>query len=196
MLGAYETAAYYRNRIWNYDGGYDNRITSYNVCYTKLLRGINGWCENSAIIIGSEEDAELLEYRDISACVVAQTTLIFEKWQKIIKILNKKFANVLKFDTICSATANRQAEAKKVSLEVDQMVVIGDRDSSNTQKLYELCCVNCPNTIQIEGYGELPPLNKTISKIGITAGASTPEWVINRITSYNVCYTKLLRLFY
>ncbi len=145
------------------------------------VEGINGWCENSAIIIGSEEDAELLEYRDISACVVAQTTLIFEKWQKIIKILNKKFANVLKFDTICSATANRQAEAKKVSLEVDQMVVIGDRDSSNTQKLYELCCVNCPNTIQIEGYGELPPLNKTISKIGITAGASTPEWVIKEV---------------
>jgi 4-hydroxy-3-methylbut-2-enyl diphosphate reductase len=115
-------------------------------------------------------------------CVVAQTTLTKEKWENVIKLLNKKFENILKFDTICSATSDRQTEAAKVAKIVDMMLVVGGTSSSNTQKLYEICKKHCKETYKIETSGDIPPVDiKKIEKIGITAGASTPEWVIKEV---------------
>lgn len=146
------------------------------------VKGINGWCDNKAIIVYDEEDVNSIKSVNKKVCVVAQTTLTKEKWEYVIKLLNKKFENILKFDTICSATSDRQNEAAKVAKIVDMMLVVGGTSSSNTQKLYEICTRHCKETYKIETSGEIPPVDiKKIEKIGITAGASTPEWVIKEV---------------
>ncbi len=144
--------------------------------------GINGWCNNTAFIIDSIEQVKTLPNIEKNICVVAQTTFIREKWKKIIESLNKRFENVLKFDTICNATDKRQSEADKISKEVDMVLVIGGEHSSNTNKLFEICRANCPKTYKIQTASDIPPVDiKKIKKIGITAGASTPDWVIKEV---------------
>ncbi|KNY26199.1 bifunctional 4-hydroxy-3-methylbut-2-enyl diphosphate reductase/30S ribosomal protein S1 [Pseudobacteroides cellulosolvens] len=148
------------------------------------VKGINGWCDDTASIVYSEDDVKSMNADNKNICVVAQTTITKEKWETINNFLNKKFENILKFDTICSATSNRQNEAECVAKNVDAMVVIGGKNSSNTQKLYEICKKYCSKTYQIETSGDLPPMDiKNIKKIGITAGASTPDWVIKEVIS-------------
>jgi 4-hydroxy-3-methylbut-2-enyl diphosphate reductase len=143
--------------------------------------GINGWCGGKALIISSEQEAAALDYSGEKAAIVAQTTYKRTKFEEIFELLNKKFAFVLKFDTICNATVQRQAEADELSRIVDAMIVIGGRNSSNTQKLYEICKENCSETYLIEKADELPIFDKNIKKVGITAGASTPETVIKEV---------------
>ncbi len=148
------------------------------------VKGINGWCQNSAIIIGADENYdEILQKSDeIPLSLVAQTTMRKEKVKKIENFLKKHFTNVNFFDTICSATEERQLAAKKLSEECDVMLVFGGRNSSNTEKLYEICCEGCKDTYKVENAKELNELahllkNKKIKKVGITAGASTPDKV-------------------
>jgi 4-hydroxy-3-methylbut-2-enyl diphosphate reductase len=144
--------------------------------------GINGWCNNTAYIIDKEEQVNSLPDIAKNICVVAQTTFIREKWEKIIHCLNKRFENVLKFDTICNATDKRQTEAEKISKEVDMVLVIGGENSSNTNKLYEICKANCRQTYKIQTADDIPSVDiKKFKKIGITAGASTPDWVIKEV---------------
>jgi len=143
--------------------------------------GINGWCEGKAFIVADEKDAEALPSSDKKAVVVAQTTFKRAKYEDICEVLKKKFAFVIKFDTICNATVQRQSEADSLSRKVDMMIVIGGRNSSNTQKLYEICKENCSQTYLIENKDELPPIDKKVRRAGITAGASTPEKVIKEV---------------
>lgn len=144
--------------------------------------GINGWCNNKAYIADNIEDIDKIPNSIEKACVVAQTTITNEKWENLNKYLKNKIENIIKFDTICSATSLRQSEAAQIAKQVEMMLVIGSRSSSNTQKLYEICKSNCNNTYIIETSGELPPVNiKNIEKIGITAGASTPDWIIKEV---------------
>lgn len=146
------------------------------------VKGISGWCENTAYIVDSVEEAGELPESDRKTFVVAQTTMIGEKWNAITDLLKIKFKNMEKFDTICNATISRQEEAAKIAQTVDCMIVVGSRNSSNTQKLYEICKNYCSNTYKIEMVGELPPLNiKKIKRLGITAGASTPDWIIKEV---------------
>ncbi len=149
------------------------------------VKGINGWCNNSAIIIGADEnyDEILQKNGEILLSLVAQTTMRKEKVKKIEIFLKKHFTNVEFFDTICNATEERQLAAKKLSDECDLMLVFGGKNSSNTQKLYEICCEGCKDTYKIENAKELNELahllkNKNLKKVGITAGASTPDKVI------------------
>jgi len=144
------------------------------------VKGINGWCEGKALIVSDERDAENLDYSDERICAVAQTTFRQSRYDAIFETLKKKFAFALKFDTICNATVERQTEAAELSKVADAMVVIGGWNSSNTQKLYEICRQNCPQTYLIENADELPSLNN-IKTVGITAGASTPDWVIKEV---------------
>ena len=144
--------------------------------------GINGWCDNNAFIIEDEDEVDELPDIKKKICIVAQTTFIREKWEKIILRLNKRFENVLKFDTICNATDKRQTEAEKISKMVDMVLVIGGNNSSNTNKLYQICKANCDNTFKVQTADDIPPVDiKKIKKIGITAGASTPDWVIKEV---------------
>ncbi|NLL05062.1 MAG: bifunctional 4-hydroxy-3-methylbut-2-enyl diphosphate reductase/30S ribosomal protein S1 [Clostridiaceae bacterium] len=144
--------------------------------------GIDGWCSNKASVVDSIEDVDMLEIKNDKICVVAQTTLSKQKWEKLIKYLENKYGKIEKFDTICTATSTRQNEASEISKKVDLMIIIGGKHSSNTQKLYEICKENCPLTYKVETSGELPPVDiKKINKIGISAGASTPDWVIEEV---------------
>ena len=144
------------------------------------VKGINGWCGGKALIVPDEKEAENLPVSDEKICSVAQTTFRQSRYDAIFETLKKKFAFALKFDTICNATVERQTEAAELSRTADAMIVIGGRNSSNTQKLYEICRQNCPRTYLIENADELPSLDN-IKTVGITAGASTPDWVIKEV---------------
>ena len=148
------------------------------------VKGINGWCENSAFIVATPEECEeiLNNNKDLPISIVAQTTLRPQKAKKIEEILKKYFTNVVFFDTICSATEERQRSAEILAKESQVMLVLGGKNSSNTEKLYEICREHCTDTFKIENAKELDGLahlfKKNIKKVGITAGASTPDKVI------------------
>jgi (E)-4-hydroxy-3-methyl-but-2-enyl pyrophosphate reductase len=140
--------------------------------------GINGWCDNKAII---SKDGVNLDKLPNKLCVVSQTTEKQSNWEKVLSIVVKKCKEFIAFNTICSATEFRQKSAEEISQKVDMMVVLGGRNSSNTTKLYEVCKSNCLNTIHVENSGEIPDdiINSNkIKTIGVTAGASTPDWII------------------
>lgn len=147
------------------------------------VKGINGWCDNSAIIIDNAEDAQKTELNsDKNYTVVVQTTFRESKYNSILDIFNQKSNNITAFNTICSATEERQKEAVDISKSVDKMLVIGDKGSSNTQKLFEICEKNCQNTSYIETFHDLVLNNyKFNDKIGVTAGASTPSAIIKEV---------------
>lgn len=147
------------------------------------VRGINGWCENSAIIIDNVEDANKIVLEEGKMYkVVVQTTFRESKYNDILDVINKKSEHISANNTICSATEERQSEAVKISKNVDKMLVIGDKGSSNTQKLYEICKKNCQNTYYIETIKDLVLNNYEINdKIGVTAGASTPPAIIKEV---------------
>ena len=143
--------------------------------------GINGWCDNKAIIT---KNGDLPEGLPSKICAVSQTTEKEENWQNTIKNLTSDSIDLLAYNTICSATEVRQKSAEEISKEVDAMIVIGGKNSSNTTKLYEIAKKNCQNTIHIENASELPEEyinNSNYKNIGITAGASTPDWIIREV---------------
>ena len=154
------------------------------------VMGIRGRCSGENVfVVNSEEEAEALEGQIMSKNVVlvAQTTLRKDFLKKIAKILKKHFTNAEIFDTICSATNERQLAAAELAEEADAMIVVGGAESSNTKKLYELCREHCTDTVCIENAKEL---NKYIKQgkfpaskklVGITAGASTPGAVIKEV---------------
>jgi len=140
--------------------------------------GINGWCENKAFIVNSVEEANNLPMFD-KLCVVSQTTNMIEKFNNITSVLKEKAEDVVIYDTICNATKVRQEAAIELSKYVDAMVVLGGLHSSNTKKLSELSRLNCKNVFHVETIEDLSLQDiRNFNKIGITAGASTPDWII------------------
>ncbi len=144
--------------------------------------GINGWCENSAHIISSVEDFGKINIEK-PLCMVVQTTFSLKVWNKIKKFVKTSCQTVQIFDTICSATEDRQNEAEKMAASVDTVVVIGGKHSSNTKKLVDICKSHCADTYHIETVSELPNETWSNRNIGVTAGASTPEWIIKEVIS-------------
>jgi 4-hydroxy-3-methylbut-2-enyl diphosphate reductase len=143
--------------------------------------GINGWCNDNAIIT---KDGSLPDELPNKICAVSQTTERKENWDKTVANLSNKSVEVLTYNTICLSTDERQRSAEKLSKEVDAMIVVGGKNSSNTTKLYQLAKANCANTIHVENSSELPEEyinNNNFEKIGITAGASTPDWIIREV---------------
>ena len=141
--------------------------------------GINGWCNYEAEVIDSESKYIDKDFSDCSLCVVAQTTIKKENFVQIVQILKNTCKSTIEFDTICSATKNRQEEAAALAAESDCMIVVGGRSSSNTKKLYEISKKLCSHTYHVETADELP--QKQYNKIGITAGASTPARIIQEV---------------
>ncbi|MBR4724056.1 MAG: 4-hydroxy-3-methylbut-2-enyl diphosphate reductase, partial [Clostridia bacterium] len=137
--------------------------------------GINGWCGDDAIITYDEKFQMPENFIDLPICVVAQTTINRNIFVQIVQNIENACKKVVVFDTICSATKDRQSEAYELSSRCDIMFVIGSRESSNTGKLYKISRENCPETYLIENFEDIPQnLNIKNKKIGITAGASTP----------------------
>ncbi|WP_414697563.1 4-hydroxy-3-methylbut-2-enyl diphosphate reductase [Peptacetobacter sp. AB845] len=147
--------------------------------------GINGWCKNTAITIKTIEEAEVLELNnDKSYCAVAQTTMNLEVYRKIVEILKTKADDIEFNNTICSSTKARQEAARELASEMDCMIVIGGKHSSNTQKLVGICKEVCP-TFAIETRDDLDVEEiKKYENVGITAGASTPDWIIDDIIEF------------
>ncbi len=143
------------------------------------VMGINGWCENSAIILATEEEAKMTKFDTNLVCVVSQTTFVKNIFKKISFFLKKTCNDIVIFDTICNATEERQKEAHELAHKSDMMIVLGGRNSSNTQKLYAICKKQCDNTFLLERISELDlGCNFDHKKVGITAGASTPAVII------------------
>ncbi len=145
--------------------------------------GINGWCNDTAII---SKDGENIDAIKSKVCVVSQTTEKQSNWEKVLNRIISLAKEIIAFNTICNATEERQESANKLSKEVDLMIVLGGYNSSNTTKLYEICKKNCENTYHVEKVDSslLNMIgNENINKIGITAGASTPEYVIEEAIS-------------
>lgn len=142
--------------------------------------GINGWCQNTAITINSLEEAQNTELEEnINYALVVQTTFQTDVFESIIECLNKKSSNIEIFRTICSATGDRQKEAVEIAKIADQMIVLGDKSSSNTRKLYEISKKYCKNVYLCERICDLELQNiKNNGTMGITAGASTPSVII------------------
>ena len=140
--------------------------------------------ENSETLLGAIEDGIFEKFNKKNLILAAQTTQNLSEWKKTEEILKKLYTNRLIFDTICSVTETRQQEAAALSARSDLMIVIGGKDSSNTAKLYGICKKICPQTVWIERPDELAELNlitSTHTKVGITAGASTPSGVIQEV---------------
>ena len=145
--------------------------------------GINGWCQNSAIIFEDAADiASLGLSKEEKYAVVVQTTFRQSRWEETISALKKEGLHLELFHTICSATEKRQTEAEGLSQNVNKMIVIGDKNSSNTRKLVEICKNFCKNTLHIETICDLELNNFSLNdKIGITAGASAPPAIIKEV---------------
>ena len=145
--------------------------------------GIKGWAKDNVTVIQSAEDAECFTAdRKEKICIVSQTTFNYNKFKDLVEIIMKKSYDVSVLNTICNATKERQTEAESIAESVDAMIVIGDKHSSNTQKLVEICRKACDNTYYIQTLDDLD-LNQLGSEetVGITAGASTPNNIIEEV---------------
>lgn len=143
--------------------------------------GINGHCNNEAYIVYDEEITEDINWSEKDICIVAQTTIKKEIFVQKVHFFKNTCKSTLIFDTICSTTRNRQLEAEELSKKCDMMIVVGGKESSNTQKLYEISKANCANTYYVENFEDIPQREKNIRKVGITAGASTPGSIIEEV---------------
>jgi 4-hydroxy-3-methylbut-2-enyl diphosphate reductase len=147
------------------------------------VQGIKGWSQSVPIIIENEKDLEKLDqFRDKKFSIVSQTTFNYNKFKELVEIISKKGYDINVFNTICNATEERQVEARKIASDVDAMIVIGGRHSSNTQKLYEISRKECANTLFIQTLEDLDLEQiHSANSVGITAGASTPKKIIKEV---------------
>lgn len=148
------------------------------------VQGIRGWAGEQVTVVQTAEDAERFELpdKDQKVCIVAQTTFNYNKFKELVEIISKKRYDIVVLNTICNATKERQTEARQIAARVDAMVVIGDKRSSNTQKLFEICKEECLNTYYIQTLDDLD-INqlRSVESVGITAGASTPNNIIEEV---------------
>lgn len=150
------------------------------------VEGIRSYCPGLSFVFKNELELDTLLKihhleREKSLICVSQTTFSINEWKKCVKILKKVCTNAIIFDTICSATSERQSEAVDLSKKSDAMIVIGGRHSSNTTKLKEVSALHCP-TFLVETAKELKNLDLTnFNLVGVTAGASTPAVIIKEV---------------
>ena len=150
------------------------------------VEGTVSRCAGAVTVLEELADAE--EFRvsgEEKICLVAQTTFNYKKFQDVVEILLKKGYNVGVVNTVCNATEVRQTEARELAARVDVMIVIGGNHSSNTRKLYEICRQECEATYHIRTLDDLHlQLPETVRLVGITAGASTPNNIIEEVQNY------------
>lgn len=150
------------------------------------VTGIQGHCVSPSFVVSGAEELhnlaeELSNQTKSNAILAAQTTYPPNFWRKCVEIAKKDYTNIKIFDTICSATNERQSEAASMAAQSDLMLVIGGRHSSNTQKLYRVCSERC-RAVLIETKDELRKVDFThYDNVGITAGASTPAHIIKEV---------------
>ena len=150
--------------------------------------GINLWCSENKPAITIENTEEAVDFdipKDEKVCIVSQTTFNLNKFNELVEILKKKGYYINVVNTICNATEVRQSEALRLAKDSDAVIVIGGLSSSNTQKLYEICRRECNNTQYIQTLNDLDVDSlRDVKKVGITAGASTPNNIIEEVQNY------------
>lgn len=150
------------------------------------VQGIVGHCDENCLVFKDESELKDFfekKYKNLEKklAIVAQTTYNILVWGECLKAIPEDKENILVFDTICNATSQRQSDAALLSEEADVMIVVGGRNSSNTVKLFNVCSEHC-RSYHIENADELYTLDlKNADKIGITAGASTPAYIIKEV---------------
>ncbi len=150
------------------------------------VEAIAGWCREPYVFESAQElENWLLEdtrRQNWPLIIVSQTTSTEKLWKNCTETIKKLCTNCEIFDTICSATEKRQSEAARLAQRCESMIVIGDRNSSNTKRLREICMESCKDTCLIDSAADLVTVRYTgKSSVGITAGASTPEWIIKEV---------------
>ena len=151
------------------------------------VEGIVGWANpDKTTVISDKEDAEKLNIPvNEKVCIVSQTTFNYNKFQELVEFISEKGYDRIVLNTICSATEQRQREARAISEQADAMIVIGGKNSSNTKKLYEICSERCKNTYFIQTKDDLEDSTfQCFDYVGITAGASTPNKIIEEVQKY------------
>ncbi len=150
------------------------------------VEGIKGWSVTPAAVVESKEEAEKCRLSEaIPVCLVSQTTFNYNKFKELVEIFEKRGYDISVVNTICSATEERQTEARTIAAQVDAMIVIGGTHSSNTRKLFEICSAECEQTYFIQTLDDLHlELPKSVRLVGITAGASTPSNIIEEVQNY------------
>ena len=150
------------------------------------VEATRGWSHTKTYIIGSLEEAEkFVSQEGEELCIVSQTTFNYKKFQDVVEIFKERGYNGSVVNTVCNATEVRQAEARELAARVDVMIVIGGNHSSNTRKLYEICRQECEMTYYIQTLDDLHlRLPESVRLVGITAGASTPNNIIEEVQNY------------
>ena len=148
------------------------------------VKGTCGWAKGDVYVVASPEEAAALPAMP-RAIAAAQTTFPPDRWEAIVAELRTRVSDLCEHNTICNATATRQREARELASRADAMIVIGGKESANTQKLYAACKALCPRTILVERAAEIPPAFANINSefIGITAGASTPDGSLKEVVT-------------
>ena len=143
--------------------------------------GIAGWAAGPVFIL-PDADAARAAALPGRAMVVAQTTIRRERFEEVLAVLRERVADLTVRMTICAATSQRQQEAGELSRMADAMVVVGGKNSSNTQKLYETCRARCPRTLLVETPEDVPEgAFSGAEHVAVTAGASTPQWLLLQV---------------
>ncbi len=143
--------------------------------------GIAGWANGPVMILSDGEAAEAAQLPQ-RALVVAQTTIRRDRFEEVLAVVKKKIPELTVRKTICAATSQRQEEAERLSREADVMIVVGGRNSSNTQKLFETCALRCDRSILVETPEDVPAgVAGKGDRVAITAGASTPQWLLEQV---------------
>ena len=151
------------------------------------VEGIRGWAGEDVTVIQNAQEAEAFELNDVKqkVCVVSQTTFNYNKFKELVEIITEKRYDIIVLNTICNATKERQEEARDIASRVEAMIVIGDKKSSNTQKLFEICSNACADTYYIQTLDDLNGNQlRSVETVGITAGASTPNNIIEEVQNY------------
>ena len=147
------------------------------------VQGIKGWGNDHTLVVETPDQVDNLPLSEgEKLCIVAQTTFNYNKFQDLVEKISKTRYDILVLNTICNATQERQVEARQIASQVDVMIVIGGRNSSNTQKLYEICRRECKETYYIQTLKDFKPEKAgSVRSVGITAGASTPNQIIEEV---------------
>ncbi|RKI68204.1 bifunctional 4-hydroxy-3-methylbut-2-enyl diphosphate reductase/30S ribosomal protein S1 [bacterium 1xD42-67] len=158
---------------------------------------IAGWCRAPVVVSGAKDLEKWLEKgknrTDLPLSFVSQTTSTKKIWEDCVERAKKLCTNAEFFDTICGATSKRQEEARQLAARCGLMVVIGDRQSSNTRRLAEICRESCPCVLLIERAEDIDPARlPQVDMVGITAGASTPAWIIKEV--YNKMSDEIMEI--
>lgn len=150
------------------------------------VKGVKSYAKNQkdVYVALTLEELKKIKFKNRKIATVAQTTKKKETYLELINYLTLRFKEVRVFNTICDATYENQDAARKLSKEVDIMIIVGGKNSSNTKQLYNICKEHCTKSYLIENKDELKTnWFKNCENCGITAGASTPDWIIQEVIS-------------